>query len=138
VRVVLDTNIIISSIINKKGPSAKIRKLWESGVIEVATSPDILQEVERVINYPRIHKKHMWTAKQISSYMNSIREESAFVIKVEKLRVVTDDPDDDKFIECALTAKAKAIISGDPHLLSLKKYKNVSILSPREFIERYD
>lgn len=50
---------------------------------------------------------------------------------------VCDDPDDDKFIECALAGNCKIIISGDKHLLKLSKYRGVAVLVPRDFVDRY-
>ena len=135
VKLVLDTNIIVSSVISQRGYSAKIRGKWQSGEVQLATSREILQEVEWVLNYPRIQKRHRWTPKQVSEFVKQIRANSVFVAKTRKVKAVEEDPDDDKFIECALAAKARIIITGDPHLLSIKKYKNISIVTPREFIE---
>ncbi len=50
---------------------------------------------------------------------------------------VCDDPDDDKFIECAIAGKGKIIVSGDKHLLKLGKYQDIKILTPRKFVEHY-
>ena len=84
---------------------------------------------------PRIQKRHWWAPKQVSEFVKQIRANSVFVAKTRKVKAVEEDPDDDKFVECALAAKARIIITGDPHLLSIKKYKNISIVTPREFIE---
>ncbi|MBL7135742.1 MAG: PIN domain-containing protein [Candidatus Marinimicrobia bacterium] len=47
------------------------------------------------------------------------------------------DPDDDKFIACALGGKCNVIISGDKHLLNISRYKDVDMIKPREFVENY-
>jgi uncharacterized protein len=54
-----------------------------------------------------------------------------------KIKAVKDDPDDDKFLECAVTAKADYIISGDPDLLNLKEFKKIKIVSPTQFIKLF-
>ena len=54
-----------------------------------------------------------------------------------RVRVVKDDPDDDKIIECAIDGEAVVIVSGDRHLLKLKSYKGIRIINPREFWENY-
>jgi predicted nucleic acid-binding protein len=58
---------------------------------------------------------------------------------VPRIRVsaVADDPDDDRILECALTARASVIVSGDRHLLSLGSYESIAVLSPREFMDIY-
>ena len=55
-----------------------------------------------------------------------------------KIEIIKDDPDDNKFIECAVTNKADYIISGDNHLLNLREYRNIKILSPKEFLNYYN
>lgn len=65
-----------------------------------------------------------------------MKKDSLFVKPRQKLKIVLDDPDDDKFINCALEGKAKWIISGDKHLLNLKTFKEIKIFSPREFLEK--
>ena len=58
-----------------------------------------------------------------------------FVASTPSLKVVRDDPDDDKFIECAVAAQAKYIITGDHHLKAIRNYMGIKILSPRDFLE---
>jgi len=55
-----------------------------------------------------------------------------------KIEIIKDDPDDNKFTECAVTNKADYIISGDNHLLNLREYGNIKILSPKEFLDYYN
>ena len=55
-----------------------------------------------------------------------------------KIEIIKDDPDDNKFIECAVTNNADYIISGDNHLLNLREYENIKILSPKEFLNYYN
>ncbi|HFQ81008.1 MAG TPA: hypothetical protein ENK33_06500 [Desulfobacterales bacterium] len=61
---------------------------------------------------------------------------SLFAAKTPQIRVVKDDPDDDTFIDCAVEFYSKIIISGDKHLKEMKKYIDIEIISPREFIDR--
>jgi len=71
-----------------------------------------------------------WTTKLFAEGYNSI-----FTATTPALFVVKDDPDDNKFIECAVALDCKIIVSGDKHLKNIKKYIDIEILSPKEFIE---
>jgi predicted nucleic acid-binding protein len=63
---------------------------------------------------------------------------NAVIVKAVKLhQPICDDPDDDKFFACALSAGCKTIISGDKHLLKISGFQEISVLKPREFVERY-
>jgi len=61
-----------------------------------------------------------------------------FASTTPSLNIVHDDPDDDKFIECAVALDCKVIVSGDKHLKAIKQYVDIQILSPRQFIEQYN
>ena len=63
---------------------------------------------------------------------------SLFTTKTPTLQIVKDDPDDDKFLECAVALDSKIIISGDKHLKAIKKYIDIEIMSPREFIDLHE
>ncbi len=68
---------------------------------------------------------------------NAIEELGEMVIPEKRIIVIKKDPDDNRILECALAADADLIISGDNHLLELMKYKNIQIVSPSEFFEKY-
>ena len=61
--------------------------------------------------------------------------DSVFTAKTPTIGIVEDDPDDNKLIECAVALDGKIIISGDKHLMNVKKYFDIDILSPRAFID---
>jgi len=63
------------------------------------------------------------------------RYNSIFTTKTPNIKVVDDDPDDNKFLECAVAFDSKIIISGDKHLKEIKKYMAIEIVSPKEFID---
>ena len=127
--IVCDTNVLISALIFPGGIPDKIVRSFFSGRFQNATSPDILTELRR--NLQRILDVDK---KQTESLVSLIVQSSHLVYPTERLTVVKDDDTDNRIIECAVTAKAEFIITGDKkHLLPIKVYEGIAILSPREF-----
>jgi len=131
VKVVLDTNIYISAILFGRKPE-EIRKLSQEGKIELLVSEAIIAEVAEVLR-----KKFDWESWQISQVIDEIRETAILVIPRQTLSVIKKDEDDNRILECAVEGKAHYIISGDKrHLLPLKEYQGIKILSPAEFLRK--
>lgn len=126
--VVLDTNLIISALLSPQGTSAKIINRWEAGKFDVAVSDPLLDELERALGYERINKYFRGT------FIMHLREIAILVKPQISLEVITEDPDDNRLLECAVTSGSSYIISGDQHLLDLKEYQGIQILSPAGFI----
>jgi len=129
---VLDTNVYISGIFFT-GPPYQILEAWRNSRIQIVVSPDILDEYQRVgetleSQFPDIDLRAMFELLAFS----------AEVVPPEDLaEPVCIDPDDDKFLACALTSGARYVISGDKHLLRVSGYKGLKVLSPRRFVEDY-
>lgn len=131
-KVVIDTNVFISSFFG--GVPRKVIDLWKGGRIILCLSQEIVEEYIAVLN--RLGLKDESEIKKLTKLFAE-GYNSVFTAKTPKLSVVEDDPDDNKFIECAVALECKLIISGDNHLKSIKRYIDIDILSPREFIEKY-
>lgn len=131
IKVVVDTNVVISGIFWRGNPH-KILMSWFREKFETLVSEPILEEYERVLK--RLDSG--LTPEEIQRWVEIIVIHSTFVKPFINIDFVRDDPDDNKFIECAVDGNADYIISGDKHLLNIKKYENIEILSPREFILR--
>jgi len=129
-RVVYDTNILISGLL-WKGLPYRCLLLAKAGVVELFLCKEIISELSLKLkdkfNFTDIEVKMV--IKDIESYSNDIKIEGI-------MRVVKGDKDDDKFIECACVSNADCIVSGDRHLLDLKSYKEIEILSARDFLRR--
>ena len=101
-----------------------------------------------VITKPRVEEKMKYAfSLTLGSLKNEIQNltklfaesyNSIFTAKTPSLKVVEEDPDDNKFIECAVALDSKIIISGDKHLKNIKKYIDIEIVSPKEFIEMHE
>lgn len=133
-RVVLDTNIVVSSFIVPTGSPAKVLERMRDGAYELFISEDILAEYLEILQEDSISARHGYTQDEISRLVAEIEDYAFSVIPQETHAVVALDPDDDKFIECAVAAGADYIVSGDKHLLTLKEYAGIQILSPAAFL----
>ncbi|MEK7398409.1 MAG: putative toxin-antitoxin system toxin component, PIN family [Candidatus Poribacteria bacterium] len=131
-RVVIDTNIFVSSFMG--GNPRKIIDLWKEGEITLCLSNDILDEYVSVLQRIGLTDKNK-LAELLSLFSKGFN--ILFTTKTPKLEIVKEDPDDDKFVECAIALKAEYIITGDKAILSLGQYMNVRILSPSEFIRHW-
>ena len=132
-RIILDTNVWISSII-KGGKAGKVLDYLETHNCQIFISPDILSEIDRVLDYPRIKKILLKSGKSKIEVLKRILDMCLLIRPQLKLQVIQDDPDDNVFLECAQEISANYIISGDTHLLKLGNFKNTRILSPSSFL----
>jgi putative PIN family toxin of toxin-antitoxin system len=130
IRVVIDTNVFVSSFFG--GNPRKIIDLWKNGSIVLCLSQEIIEEYLAVLN-----RLGLDNTKEISNLTRLFAEgyNSIFTAKTSKLEVVKEDGEDNKFLECAVALNSKIIVSGDKHLTSIRKYIDIVIMSPREFIE---
>lgn len=128
--VVLDTNIIVSVMLFG-GQAAEILRLLENNKIKISITREILQEYIRVLSYP----KFSLTEDEIRYLIDEmILPFSKTARSTKLLASVCSDPDDDKFLACALSARAEAIVSGDKALLEIKNFEKIPILSLKSFL----
>jgi putative PIN family toxin of toxin-antitoxin system len=130
IRVVLDTNIVISSALG--GALELILDKWAEDTFTVIVTSDILVEYFEVLNRPKFRLKQA-TIDRIIRYCYQFAE---FVVPEERIQVVEADPEDDKFLEAAIAGGAEYIVSGDTHLLDLKEFRTIPILGARAFLDR--
>ncbi len=129
-RVVIDTNIFVSSFFGRN-PS-RILDLWKSGKITLCLSNKIIDEYIEVLKRLGLqNEKELEDLLDIFSRNFNI----VFTYKTPILDIVKNDPDDNKFIECAVELKCLYIISGDKHLKDIKKYMRIEIVSPKDFLD---
>ena len=130
-RVVIDTNAFISSLLFK-GPTNKLVDLWQKKKFIFLISKQIFEEYIRVLNYPKFYLSE----EEIEGIIKEELLPFVQVVIVEKsVSIVKIDPSDNIFLSAALSGKAKFIVSGDKHLLKLKKYRDIRILKMKDFFE---
>lgn len=132
-RVVLDTNVLISALLFS-GRASEILDLLENNVIALVISKEILNEYVTALAYP----KFSLSEKEIKSLINDFVLPYAEIVSPRKLpEPVCRDPKDDKFLACAKAAKADAIVSGDKHLLMLKEFEHILIVTVTAFLQAH-
>ena len=131
-RVVLDTNVLISGLIWPRGIPAQVVALARQGRVRSVISPVLLEEFREVLE-----RKIGFQRDFIEAVVETVVEHSEIVSPRRALHVVRSDPDDDRVLECAVEGKADAVVTGDRHLLGLRAFRSISILSPRDFLSRF-
>ncbi len=127
---VLDTNVLVSALISTRGnPALLLDKAAESYTLFI--SKDILKEFEAVIS----RDKFDFTDEEINTIIEAVVSFSEVVNPAIKLDVIKSDPDDNKILECAVACEASYIVSGDRHLLELKEYSGIKIITPKAALE---
>lgn len=133
IRVVVDTNVFVSSFFG--GIARKIIDLWKNGHIILCLSQEIVEEYLAVLKWLRLDDE-----QELSNLTRLFAEgyNSIFTAKTLKITVIEEDAADNKFLECAVALNSKIIVSGDKHLTIIRKYIDIEIMSPREFIDRHN
>jgi uncharacterized protein len=129
--VVLDTNIIISSLWG--GNPGKVIALWDKSLFITLISREIMDEYLDVLSRFKAADEDL--EQFIMLFMS--RNKSQIIKTYSRINTIKTDPADNKFLECAVDGSAKFIVSGDMHLLGLKEYKKIRILTPSEFIKLF-
>ncbi|MBU4312166.1 MAG: putative toxin-antitoxin system toxin component, PIN family [Candidatus Omnitrophica bacterium] len=133
IRVVIDTNVFISAVLFK-GESAKLLELWKKPRLKFLICKEVLEEYIKALSYPKF--------KLSEEEIKYILEEELlpFIDPVNitsEVDIIKEDNADNKFIALAIDGNANCIISGDAHLLKLKKFQGIGIVSVKEFLSRF-
>ena len=131
-KVVIDTNVFISSFFG--GNPRKIIDLWKKEKMTLCLSKDVLDEYMDVLQRVAL-KDENEIEELLSLFAKGFN--ILFTTKTPKIRAVKDDPDDDKFIECAVALKAEVIITGDKAFKGMGEYMGMKILTPQQFLKTY-
>ena len=136
-RVVLDTNVLVSGVLSRKGAPAQILDAWRERRFLLLSSPALVAEVRLVLNYPHIRKKYPLADEDIDQII-TLLEHDALLLPgdADVAGGVPGDPKDEMVLACALDGQADRIVSGDHHLLDLGVYREIPILSARQFLSQ--
>lgn len=134
-KIVLDTNVLISSLINPHGKPAQILNYVFENRIRLFTSPSIIEELERVLSYPKLVKRHGLVKEELKEFVFDLLSIMPLAEEEKTIEVIKEDPSDNKYLSCALSAKADFIVSGDVHLLNLGQYEGIPIITPAQLLE---
>ena len=137
-RIVLDTNVLISAFLSGTSVPYQVFELTRTGGMTLLMSPPIFQELERVIRYPHLRAHANYRDDQVERFLRGIKRTSLWVSADQTLALIEADETDNRFIELAVAGKARYIITGDKrHLLPLRRYRGIEIVSPAEFLALY-
>jgi uncharacterized protein len=132
-KAVIDTNIFISAL-NFSGKPEKVLDLLMDEKIDVYISPFILKELENVLS-----RKFKWDHERIVKALQLIKAKTTQVFPKSHISAIKDKDADNRIIECAIQGQVDYIISGDKrHLLPLKEYKDIKIVTPDNFLKLLD
>lgn len=133
-RITVDTNVLVSSTF-WNGDSNRILKKVEAKEIELMISDEIIKEFSKVLEYEEIQKKIKNKNLEMRRTIEKIVFISTIIEPKQKFEAVKDDPKDNKVIECAIEGRADYIVTQDNHLLKLKEFKGIKILTPEDFLK---
>jgi putative PIN family toxin of toxin-antitoxin system len=128
--VVLDTNVVLSAFLYGGRPK-QIFQMVLSGSIQLASSESLLNEIRGVLHRPKFGLNTQFIQTILSEYSGVAKWKEP----AEHYDIVQDDPNDNQFIDCAVSAKADYLITGDKHLLKLSVFRMVKIISVDGFLE---
>lgn len=130
IRVVFDTNILVSGLLYKGKPK-KLIDLALDGKIELVTSVDIINEFRLVI----ARDKFKLTKEEQETFLGFIIRLTSIITIKSGFKVIQEDPDDDKIVRTAYDSKASYIVSGDHHLLKMKEFSGIRIVTANKMLE---
>ena len=132
-RIVLDTNIFVSALIQSRGPSASLVDAWLDETFELVTSIDQLLELRDVLGRPSIQKRI--TSVEAEKLLDLIEAVAIVLRSVPSDVDLSPDPDDNPILATAIAGEADFIVSGDKgHMLTLRKVAAIPIITAREAI----
>ncbi len=132
-KVVIDTNIFVSGLLGSKSSSNFIIELFLQNKFTLLITHPVLRELKEILTRKPLSRL---ANRPVDEFLTLLERQAKKVSPEEKVRIIKDDPEDNKFLECALAGKADFIISGDHHLLSLRKFRGISILNSKEALKR--
>jgi len=132
-KAILDTNVLISAYVFPGGRPEVVYRLALEGRLEIGTSRTLLAELGRVLG-----QKFGWIPDRVEAAVAQMTRIAAVVEPSEVVQVIRADPLDDRVLEAARAFDADVIVSGDRHLLDLGTWSEIEIISPAEFIVRWN
>lgn len=138
-RVVIDTNVFVSSLLVRLGGPAQVLNAWRERRYLLAVSPSIVAEIRATLSVPRIRCKYAITDEDIKELIELLKKDALMVQgSADVAGSVPEDPADEMVLACAVEAQADFIISGDHHLLGLESHRGIPIVTVRQFLARLE
>lgn len=132
-RVVLDTNVVISATLIRGGNEDRILRACRRGAFELVLSPPILEEMARALSYDRLRRARWMTDEEALELLQALAEES-ILLPGGPAAKISRDPEDDKLVAAAVEAGAEYAVTGDRGLLDIGTYRGVRLIPPATFL----
>lgn len=136
VRVVLDTNTLVSALLSPHGPPRRLLDNARTQVVDLCSSPALMAELLDVMSREKFALRLAQAGLTPLGIVSDIRRLVTLAVPTSVPRIVANDADDDHVLACALAGNAKLIVSGDKHLLNLgSDYQGIRIVTPADAIK---
>ncbi len=135
IRIVLDTNLFISALLKPDSNPDKIINLVREEKVLLLISDDICDEISRVLFYPKIRKRLVASDEELLNFVRLFRTVAIRTPGILEIPPLVADPDDTKYLICAIEGRADFIVSGDYHLTDLVIFQGVPIVTAAEFLQ---
>jgi putative PIN family toxin of toxin-antitoxin system len=133
VRAVLDTNVVISGALSSGSPPAQALQAARDGSFEMIISGALLQELRSVMGRPKIRGRLGWSTEETAQFVGGLMDGALVVTPALAVAVVKEDEADNRVLEAAIAGDADYIVTGDRHLLDIREYEGISIVTPARF-----
>ena len=134
-RVLLDTNVLVSSVLVRHGGPARIIQAWSRRQFLLITSQALMDEVRRTLGYARIRRKYHVTDEMVSALIDVLERDALVVGGMANVAgALPEDPDDEAVLAAAVDGRADVIVSADSHLLKIEMFEGIPIASVQPFV----
>ncbi len=135
IRIVLDTNLFVSALLKPGSNPDLILHLVKDEKVLLLMSDSICHEISRVLAYPKIRKRLTASDEELKNFVQLLATVAIITPGILNPPPLDADPDDTKYLVCAVEGHADFIVSGDHHLTDLVRYRGIRIVTPVEFIQ---
>ena len=133
IKATYDTNTLASGATISQGPISFVMDAWINDEVEMITSEPLIDELSRTLRKPYFTSR--LTQKQAESFINLVRDRATVVQITTPIPKIATHPEDDIVLATAESGTASYVVTGDHGLADLKQFKNIQIVSPRDFVE---
>lgn len=133
-RIVIDTNVLISAFLSPRGAPAHVFRQYEQGSFDLLVSEPILTEYQQALKYPKVQAHHQMSDAEVASVIENFRRAAIIVSPQVPVQPDLADKDDIKLFACAVAGEGEYIVSGDRLVQDVGAYKGIQVLSPSLFL----
>lgn len=134
-RVVLDSSVLVSGFLTKRGTSAMVLNRYREGSYILCSSPWIVAETERALLRPKNLSRYRYRPDDVRDFVEGLAASAQMVRDARRPPQVTRDPSDDQVIACAVASSADFLVTGDDDMLVLGAHEGIRILTPRQCLD---